>query len=91
MERFRIEVGRQHNVKPGNIVGAIANEAGLDAKFIGHIDIQGNYSFVDLPKDMPQDVFLDLKKIRVCGQRLNLSRAEKEGMKPPRRKKSRKK
>jgi ATP-dependent RNA helicase DeaD len=91
MERFRIEVGRQHNVKPGNIVGAIANEAGLDAKYIGHIDIQDNYSFVDLPKDMPQDVFLDLKKIRVCGQRLNLSRAEKEGMKPPTRKKGRKK
>jgi len=86
MERFRIEVGRQHNVKPGNIVGAIANEAGLDAKYIGHINIQGNYSFVDLPKDMPQDVFLDLKKTRVCGQRLNLSKAEKEGMKPPRRK-----
>jgi ATP-dependent RNA helicase DeaD len=91
MERFRIEVGRQHNVKPGNIVGAIANEAGLDAKYIGHIDIQDNYSFVDLPKDMPQDVFLDLKKIRVCGQRLNLSRAQKEGMKPPTRKKGRKK
>ena len=91
MERFRIEVGRQHDVKPGNIVGAIANEAGLDAKFIGHIDIQDNYSFVGLPKDMPQDVFLDLKKTRVCGQRLNISRAEQEGMKPPRRKKGRKK
>jgi len=90
MERFRIEVGRQHNVKPGNIVGAIANEAGLDAKYIGHIDIQDNYSFVDLPKDMPQDVFLDLKKTRVCGQRLNLSRSEKEGMRPPRRKSKKK-
>jgi len=91
MERFRVEVGRRHNVKPGNIVGAIANEAGLDAKFIGHINIQDNFTFVDLPKDMPQDVFLDLKKTRVCGQRLNLSRAEKEGNKPPRRKKSGKK
>jgi ATP-dependent RNA helicase DeaD len=87
MERFRIEVGRQHNVKPGNIVGAIANEAGLDAKFIGHIDIQGNFSFVDLPRDIPNDVFQDLKKTRVCGQRLNLSRSKPEGMKPPRRKK----
>ena len=75
LERFRIEVGRQHKVKPGNIVGAIANEAGLDAKYIGHIDIQGNFSFVDLPKDMPNDVFQDLKKTRVCGQRLNISRA----------------
>jgi len=86
LERFRIEVGRQHNVKPGNIVGAIANEAGLDSKYIGHIEIQENYSFVDLPRDMPQDVFLDLKKTRVCGQRLNLSRVEKEGTQPPRQK-----
>ena len=76
MERFRIEVGRRQNVKPGNIVGAIANEAGLDAKFIGHIDIQDNFSFVDLPKDMPNDVFQDLKNTRVCGQRLNISRAD---------------
>ena len=76
MERFRIEVGRRHNVKPGNIVGAIANEAGLDSKFIGHIDIQPAFSFIDLPKDMPNDVFQDLKKTRVCGQRLNISRID---------------
>ena len=76
MERFRIEVGRRQRVKPGNIVGAIANEAGLDAKYIGHIDIQDNFSFVDLPRDMPDDVFQDLKNTRVCGQRLNISRAD---------------
>ena len=79
MERFRIEVGHQHRVKPGNIVGAIANEAGLDGKFIGHIDIHPNYTLVDLPKDMPEDVFQDLKKMRVCGQVLNLSRVGKSG------------
>ena len=39
MERYRIEVGHQHDVKPGNIVGCIANEAGLDSSHIGHIDI----------------------------------------------------
>jgi ATP-dependent RNA helicase DeaD len=77
MERFRIEVGRRQNVKPGNIVGAIANEAGLDSKFIGHIDIQDNFSFVDLPKDMPDDVFQDLKNTRVCGQRLNISQVDR--------------
>ena len=76
MERFRIEVGRQHNARPGNTVRAIANETGLDSKYIGHIDIQPAYSFVDLPKDMPEDVFQDLKKTRVCGQRLNISRAD---------------
>jgi ATP-dependent RNA helicase DeaD len=79
MERFRIEVGHRHRVKPGNIVGAITNEAGLDGKFIGHIDIHPEYSLVDLPKDMPEDVFQDLRKMRVCGQMLNLSRVGASG------------
>jgi hypothetical protein len=52
---------------PGNIVGAIANEAGLDAKHIGHIDIHTEYSLVDLPTGMPKEVFQDLRKARVCG------------------------
>jgi len=74
MARYRIEVGHKHEVKPGNIVGAIANEAGLDSKNIGHIDIQEDYSLVDLPDGMPKDVFNDLKKAWVSGQQLNISR-----------------
>jgi len=81
MERFRIEVGHQHGVKPGNIVGAIANEAGLDAGHIGHIDIQQDYSLVDLPTGMPKEVFQDLKKAWVCGQRLNISRPDQAATK----------
>ncbi len=49
MERYRIEVGRKHKVQPGNIVGAIANEAGMDSKYIGRINIFDDYSLVDLP------------------------------------------
>ena len=79
MERFRIEVGYRHSVKPGNIVGAIANEAGLDSQHIGHIDIHTEYSTVDLPLGMPREVFQDLRKTRVCGQRLNISRPGKQG------------
>ncbi|MGB5340041.1 MAG: DEAD/DEAH box helicase [Gammaproteobacteria bacterium] len=74
MEQFRIEVGYQHDVKPGNIVGAIANEAGLDAQHIGRIDIHTDFSLIDLPVGMPKEVFQDLKKTRVCGQRLDISR-----------------
>lgn len=76
MERFRIEVGHQHEVKPANIVGAIANEAGLDGEHIGHIDIHTEFSLVDLPKGMPKDIMRDLKKTWVCGQRLNISRLQ---------------
>jgi ATP-dependent RNA helicase DeaD len=81
LERFRIEVGRQHDVKPGNIVGAIANEAGLDAQHIGHIDIHTEFSLVDLPIGMPKEIFQDLRKAWVCGQRLNISRIEQPGKK----------
>ena len=81
MERFRIEVGYKHGVKPGNIVGAIANEAGLDSQHIGHIDIHTEHSTVDLPLGMPKEVFQDLRKTRVCGQRLDISRPGKRGKK----------
>lgn len=78
MERFRISVGSNHDVKPGNIVGAIANEAGLDAEHIGHVNIMEDYSLVDLPAGMPKDVFTDLKKAWVCGQRLGITKAKAE-------------
>jgi ATP-dependent RNA helicase DeaD len=90
MERFRIAVGHQHDVKPGNIVGAIANEAGLDAQHIGHIDIHTDFSLVDLPIGMPSDVFRDLKRTWVCGQRLNITRLESSGKQNKRGKKTKK-
>lgn len=73
-ECFRIEVGHDHGVKPSNIVGAIANEAGLDSKHIGHIEIFNAYSTVELPEGMPKDIFEDLKKVWVSGQQLRISR-----------------
>jgi len=78
-ERYRIEVGLVHGVKPGNIVGAIANEAGLDGEHIGQIEIEAEFSLVDLPAGMPKDVFMDLKKVRVCGQPMNISRQGESG------------
>jgi ATP-dependent RNA helicase DeaD len=78
MERFRIEVGREHGVQPGNIVGAIANEAGIDGRYIGHISIEDTYSLVDLPVGMPREVFRDLKKVWVCGRQLGLARLDSD-------------
>ncbi len=87
MERFRIEVGHDHEVQPGNIVGAIANEAGLDAENIGHIDIRDKFSFIELPEGMPKAVFNDLQKVWIGGQKLKISRlAVKEDGKPSSRK-----
>ena len=74
METFRVEVGHMHGVKPGNIVGAIANEAELDSKHIGRITIREDHSLVDLPEGMPPEILQHLKKAWVAGQRLRISR-----------------
>jgi ATP-dependent RNA helicase DeaD len=73
MKRYRIEVGREHGVQPKHIVGAIANETGLESRFIGHIKLHDSFSTVDLPDNMPPDVFRHLQKIRICGHQLSLS------------------
>jgi ATP-dependent RNA helicase DeaD len=83
MARYRIEVGHKHEVKPGNIVGAIANEAGLDSKNIGHIDIHDDYSLVDLPAGMPKEVFNDLRKVWVSGQQLKITKLVNEAQSRP--------
>jgi len=75
METFRIEVGHAHGVQPGNIVGAIANEADLESRYIGRIDIRDDYSLVDLPEGMPHELMEHLKKVRVAGQPLRIQRA----------------
>ena len=76
MVRYRIEVGYDHGVKPGNIVGAIANEAEIDSEYIGRIEIYDDYSTVDLPSGMPKELFRHLKGVWVAGQRLQITRAD---------------
>jgi ATP-dependent RNA helicase DeaD len=84
METFRIEVGSVHGIKPGNIVGAIANEAGIEGVHIGRVDIREDHSFVDLPEGMPKQIFKDLQKVRVAGRELRISRVNEKPPKPPR-------
>ena len=74
MERFRISVGHDHGVMPGNIVGAIANEADIEGRHIGRINIYDDYSLIDLPTGMPKETFNALKKVWVSGQRLGITR-----------------
>jgi ATP-dependent RNA helicase DeaD len=86
MDRYRIEVGHLQEVKPANIVGAIANEAGIDSQYIGRIQIFDEHSFVDLPQGMPKEVFMHLKRVWVGKKQLNIvlegSGKPKDGSKP---------
>ncbi|NEP62400.1 MAG: DEAD/DEAH box helicase [Symploca sp. SIO2G7] len=74
MTRYRIEVGHRHRVKPGHIVGAIANESGFESRYIGRINIYDSHSTVDLPEGMPKDILRHLKKVSVAGQPLRIAR-----------------
>ena len=84
-ETYRIEVGYVHGVKPGNIVGAIANVAGLEGRQIGHVDIREDHTFVGLPRGMPEEVLRELAKTRVAGQMLRISQAADVPPKPLRK------
>ncbi|WP_448480983.1 DEAD/DEAH box helicase [Pseudoxanthomonas mexicana] len=79
METYRIEVGHMHGVKPTNIVGAIANEAGLESRYIGRIDIQHDHTTLDLPEGMPREVLMHLKKVWVSGQQLRIHKPGEGG------------
>jgi ATP-dependent RNA helicase DeaD len=84
METYRIEVGSVHGIKPGNIVGAIANESGIEGVHIGRVDIREDHSYVDLPEGMPKQIFKELQKVRVAGRELRISRVSEKPPKPPR-------
>lgn len=75
MCRYVIDVGRENGVGVGNIVGAIANEANIDSRYIGAIQLYDSVTTVDLPDGMPKDVLQHLKKVRVCGKPLNIREA----------------
>jgi ATP-dependent RNA helicase DeaD len=88
MATYRIEVGHTHGVKPGNIVGAIANEGGVPSKEIGRIEIYDDFSTLDMPADLPQDLIDHLKKVWVAGQQLGITR---DGQEPPAQKPAKRK
>ena len=90
MERFRIEVGHDHDVKPGNIVGAIANEAEIESEYIGRIEIMDDHSIIDLPEGMPKEIFKHLKTVWVSGQRLQISRLKQADQASSKKQRSRK-
>ncbi|MFL6631106.1 MAG: DEAD/DEAH box helicase [Massilia sp.] len=88
MATYRIEVGHTHGVKPGNIVGAIANEGGVPSKEIGRIEIYDDFSTLDMPADLPSDLIDHLKKVWVAGQQLAITR---DGVEPPAQKPAKRK
>jgi ATP-dependent RNA helicase DeaD len=76
MTRYVVQVGYNAGVKPGNIVGAIANEAEIESRYIGHIEIYEDFATVDLPTNLESGVLGKLSKTRICGQRTDIAKLE---------------
>tara|TARA_B110000495_G_scaffold101994_1_gene88130 strand:+ start:282 stop:2084 length:1803 start_codon:yes stop_codon:yes gene_type:complete len=72
-QTYRLEVGKEHGARPGDIVGAIANEISLDSSYIGAINLHEKHSFVQLPKGMPEKSFTQLKRVQVRRQALAIT------------------
>ena len=77
-QTYRLEVGKEHGARPGDIVGAIANEISLDSSYIGAINLHDKHSFVQLPKGIPADLFKQLKGVRVRRQPLAISTSDEQ-------------
>lgn len=84
MQRYRMAVGRDHGVTPRDIVGAIANEAGISSDHIGRIELYGEYSTVDLPQSLPSEKFQHLRRVRVKGVPMDLTASDDKGSAPRR-------
>lgn len=81
-ETYRLDVGKRQGVRPGAIVGALANEGGLTSKDFGRITIAVGHTLVDLPKNLDPAVLDRLKDTRISGQ---LIKIQKDTGRPPRR------
>jgi len=82
MVTYRLDVGKTHGAEPRHIVGAIANEAGVESQYIQNIDISSNHTTVDLPEGMPKEIEKHLKGVRVMGQQLQLRKITGGDFKP---------
>ncbi|HTL13751.1 MAG TPA: DEAD/DEAH box helicase [Thermomonas sp.] len=88
MRTYRIDVGHRHGAQPGHIVGAIANEADLESRYIGRIDIRDDYSLVDLPEGMPPELLQHMQNVRVASRPLRMRVAEDADIDAPKRKRA---
>lgn len=78
VELYRLEVGESDGATKGQIVGAIANEAGIESRYMGKITIHDKHSFIELPEDMPKKIYKHLRKVWVSGKQLELTKADQK-------------
>ncbi|MFD2190603.1 DEAD/DEAH box helicase [Pistricoccus aurantiacus] len=85
MTRYRVAVGHKDGIKPGQLVGALANEGGIEGARIGRIDIRNEFSVVELPNGLPTSILAKMARARVAGRPLEISEDRGAPERAPRR------
>ncbi|GHA97210.1 DEAD/DEAH box helicase [Modicisalibacter luteus] len=85
MTRYRVSVGHKDGVKPGQLVGALANEGGIEGSRIGRIDIRNAFSVVELPSSLPTSILAKMARARVAGRPLEIAEDHGAPERAPRR------
>lgn len=78
MVRLFINAGKKSKIRAKDIVGAIANEAGIPGKTLGEIAIFDEYTFVDVPNEFVRDILHGMKHAKIKGKRVHIEIAKKE-------------
>ncbi|MGR9012360.1 MAG: DbpA RNA binding domain-containing protein [Gammaproteobacteria bacterium] len=76
MVRYRLDVGCNHQVSSEELKKVLIEESGVDKNNINNINIQGDYTLVELPDEMPQDIFLHLKSVEIRQRKLDIRRVK---------------
>lgn len=77
MARLFINIGKNQNVKPGDILGAIAGESGMPGKMVGSIDMYDKYTFVEVPREQADIVLQAMKDARIKGKNIHIEKANR--------------
>ncbi len=79
MARLFINIGKNQNVKPGDILGAIAGESGMPGKMVGSIDMYDKYTFVEVPRESADAVLKAMKDVKIKGKNIHMEKANGKG------------
>ena len=78
MERLFVNIGKEQNVKPGDILGAIAGESGISGRMIGSIDMYDNYTFVEVPEDCADEILECMHNVKIRGKHVRMEKANRK-------------
>ena len=79
MARLFVNIGKNQNIRPGDVLGAVAGESGISGKLVGSIDMYDNYTFVEVPREYADAVLRAMKDVKIKGKNVHVEKANTRG------------